>query len=238
MRLLHPEMLLAAGGRVDLGPWLPIVIILAVALPLVTILLLAAQKEKKRTAGFKQTAEQMGFEFSPTGNAGLLASLDGLPLTSRGRSKKQTNLMLGKSRSIEVGIFDYKYVTGGGRSSTVWKQSVISFQSEALALPDFSLAPKSVWSKIVTLFGQKSIEFDTHPIFSGNYLLRGNDVEAVRKLFTDTVLDFFEQNWGWNTEGSGSRLLVYKQSKRIPGAEIPQFLEVGLQILSALQAGR
>jgi hypothetical protein len=234
--LSQSEMLLAAG-RPNSGPWLFLVIMAVAIGVLVSVVFFTSLAEKKRNAGFKQAAEQLGFDFSPTGDPAYLLSLAGLPLNSRGRGKKLTNLMRGNSRNMEVAIFDYRYTTGSGKSSTVWKQTVLGFRSEALALPDFTLAPKGMWSKVGALFGQHSIEFDTHPTFSSKYALRGGDIDAIRKVFTIPVLDFYEQNLGWNTEGSGNRLLLYKQQKRVPPTEIAAFLENGLQVLSLIRAG-
>ncbi len=87
------------------------------------------------------------------------------------------------------------------------------------------------------MLGRQSIEFNTHPAFSENYLLRGDDIDAIREVFTPPVLEYFEEHLGYNAEGSGNQLLLYKASKRIPPAETTAFLEEGLQALSLLHSG-
>ena len=42
------------------------------------------------------------------------------------------------------------------------------------------------------LFGNKGIDFDTHPGFSKKCILKGPDETAIRKLFTADVLHHFE----------------------------------------------
>jgi hypothetical protein len=230
--------LLAVGNRgAPDATWIPLMIMGAVLAAVIIGVMISARVEKNRTAALKQVADTLGFEFFPTGDATYSQSLAGLPLRSRGRSQKLRNLMRGKSRSIEAAIFDYSYVIGGGRSSRTVRQSVISFQSDALSLPYFTLGSKSFWNKMDSLLGRHNIEFETHPEFSNKYLLRGSDADAVRTIFTDQVLDYFEQTPGWSVEGAANRLLLYKLSKRVPPPEIAAFLEDGLKVLSLLHAG-
>jgi hypothetical protein len=106
-----------------------------------------------------------------------------------------------------------------------------------LSLPDFTLGPKGFWNKIGTLLGQQHIEFQGRPNFSDNYLLRGSDPDAVRAIFNDRVLEYFEQNPGYNVEGYDDSLIIYQPAKRVSPTETASFLEDGLQILSLIHAG-
>jgi hypothetical protein len=131
-----------------------------------------------------------------------------------------------------VTIFDHKYVTGGGKSSHTWNHSVVCFRFEGTELPSFSLRPENIWHKIGSWLGYQDIDFDSHPVFSSNYLLRGGDEDAIRMLFTDPVLEFYEQNPGLSTEGSGNILLFYRHSVRVGPQGIRPFMEEGLKVLS------
>ena len=205
--------LLAAARHANGADWkLVIFVILLVLSPLVLILLFAAWREKKRTQALAQIAAGLGFEFFPTGDSVYLARLAGLELFSRGRQKKLWNHMRGASHSFEVNIFDYSYVTGSGRSSRTWKQTIICLQSPALRLPDFMLSIKSFWNMIGAIFGHTEIEIEGHPVFSKMYALRGSDPDAIRQTFTDTVLSFFDDHLGLLSQGANDRLLLYRAS--------------------------
>ena len=69
--------------------------------------------------------------------------------------------------------------------------------------------------KLCEMLGLKDIDFDSHPQFSKDYLLKGADEAAVRRCFHPAVLTFFEQHTGkrqWvATEGLGS-ILVYSSA--------------------------
>lgn len=229
--------LLAAARRPasEEWKWVLLVVFLVLA-PLVLILLLAAWREKKRTQALSQIAAGLGFEFFPTGDPVYFAGLDQLEFFGRGRQRKLWNLMRGASRSFEVNIFDYSYVTGSGRSSRTWKQTVVCLQSAALHLPEFSLSPKSFWNMIGAIFSHTEIEIDGHPMFTKIYQVRATDADAVRSAFDDGVLQFFEDHPGLSSQGANDRLLLYRVSKRAKPDEIPAFLEDGLKLLSSIQS--
>jgi len=238
VQMLCAMALLAAGRRGNFEPLFAYGIILSIVAVAVMLAIASSRRENKRTADLKQAAESLEFEFVAKNNAEYLKSLKSMPLFSRiGRRQKILNLMRGRSSSIEVAIFDHNYVVSSGQHSHTRRQSMICFQSDSLSLPDFTLGPKGFWNKIGTVFGRENIEFETHPTFSENYALRGSEPEAIRSVFTDQVVDYFEQNLGYSAEGSADRLLLYKASKRVPPAEIAAFLEEGLKVLSLVHAG-
>jgi len=231
-------VLLAAGGRRGnpLAIWFALGIVLLTLVPLLLIIVAASRREKKRTAALKLVADSLGFEFVPKENADYLTVLKELPVFARfGRRQQILNLMRGRSRSIEVTIFDHSYVVSAGEHSHTRRQSMICFTSESLSLPDFTLAPKRFWNKIGGFFGQQNIEFDTHPVFSDNFVVRGSDPEAVRAMFHDLAIEYFEENPGWNAEASPNRFLLYRANKRLQPDEIPTFFEEGLKVLSLLR---
>ena len=229
-------ILLAAGRHRLQGLLIALSICAVILVPVIAIVVYYAWREKKRTAALKEVAEKLGFDFAlkdePT------TFLDGLPLHSRGYGKKLSGLMRGRSDSFDLALFDYRYVTGGGRSSQTRQQSVVWFQSAGLDLPDFSLAPRSFWHTLRGWFGQHEISFETHPLFAKKYVVLGSNETAIRELFNGRLLEFFEQRTGWSMEGLDDRLLLYQPSKRLPAAEYPDLLETGLKVLSLIHAAQ
>ena len=193
---------------------------------------LAYLAEKKRTAEFQAVANDLGFEFSPNGDANLLQALGVFHLFSQGHSKAIKNLLRRKTEKLEVAIFDYNYTTGGGKSRHTWKQSVISFRFPGAPLPKFLLRPEGFWDKIGAWMGFQDIDFDDHPEFSSSYLLRGDDEQAVRRLFTAAILDYFTENRKLTTEGCGQALLFYRIEVRVQPQELRSFLEEGWKVLA------
>ena len=197
---------------------------------------LSYRAEKKRTEELKLLAHELGFEFAPTGDDAILQSLSKFHLFSQGHSHKLANVMRGMSNNLDVAVFDYKYVTGHGKGRRTWNHSVICFRFDGPPLPAFSLRPENIWHKIGSWFGYKDINFESHPAFSKAYLLRGGDENAIRALFTDALLDFYEQKPGLSTEGSGNTLLYYQHAVRLEPQAIRGFMEDGFKALGLYRA--
>jgi len=196
------------------------------------------RQEKQRAAELQRVVEELGFDFLPDGDSAFLSNLSSFYLFSQGRSKRLSNLMRGKTKNLEVAIFDYKYVTGSGKHSHTWRQSVVCFHLDRPDLPVFCLRPESVFHKIGAWFGYQDINFTNSPVFSKNYLLQGKDEQAIRDLFTDEVLAFCEANLGISVEGGGDWLLFYRYAKRVEPPAIRSLLEDGLRALDIFHPAR
>jgi hypothetical protein len=122
---------------------------------------------------------------------------------------------------------DYKYTTGGGKSSHTFQQTVLVMESNKLQLPRFNLRPERLFDKIGSVFGNKDINFETAPVFSKRYQLRGDDEASVRNLFNERVLEYYEQHPGLCTECDGVKIIYYRSSKKVTPEEIQSFLQDG-----------
>jgi hypothetical protein len=192
--------------------------------------------EQKRTKAFFDLSRELAFDFSPGGDPGYFDSMSALHLFSQGRNRRWSNLMRGEAGGLVVSIFDYKFTTGGGKHQHTTRQTVICFQFDEPSLPLFSLRPESFWHKVGGWMGMKDIDFDSHPRFSSAYFLQGPDEEAIRKVFTTTALDFFEQNTNLSVEAMGNRLFYYTPGIRVDAKKIHDFMARGFEILKQFRA--
>ncbi len=197
-----------------------------------TIVVIALKIEKKRSEALQAAAERMKFTFSRKGDPDLLDRLKGLHLFSQGHSKKIANALVGKAGALDVAVFDYAYTTGGGKHSQRWRQTVILFESDDMALPKFTLRPENIFHKIGQVFGYKDIDFDSHPEFSKRYLLKGENEEAVRATFGDKARSFYESDLKLSTEAAGPQLIHYRSGKRVTPDEISEFIKQGVRVLT------
>lgn len=187
--------------------------------------------EKERTRQLDSVASRLGFELWPESQPQLVEHLAFFHLFSQGHSKKAWNVMNGRAGNARVQLFDYKYVTGSGKSSCTWKQTVVLFESDRLRLPAFSLRPHGFWDGVASLFGQQDIEFPTHPDFSSAYLLQGQDEERIRAIFTEPVVAYYTRHPGLCVEGHESQLICFHKGARVELEQIPDFFQEGLDIL-------
>lgn len=190
---------------------------------------LAAQK---RTHALQYTlqnlARELNLKFNPEGHEELHESLKRFHLATLGPYSIMKNLMYGQRDGTDVALFEYSYQAGKSFRS----QTVIWMQRRGTRMTEFSLRPESVWNQLVGWTGHGDINFDSHPQFSHDYLLRGDDEEAIRELFTDEVLKFYETHPELITEGEGNKLLYYRDGQVLPPERIPAFLMEALEIRS------
>ena len=192
--------------------------------------------EKKRTEALRKVADELNFEFLPAGEARLTSALSAFHLFNIGRGRRMSNLLRGRAGGIELNIFDYRYTTGSGKSQRTWNETVFAARCQEMDLPQFSMRPETVWSKIGTWFGFKDIDFDSHPTFSRTYYLKGADEEEIRKIFRPEVLEYFEAHAGLNVEGLGD-VILYHTTKRRKPEQIRAFMTDGFAILKLFQPG-
>ena len=186
--------------------------------------------EKKRTEALQRIADALNFSFERKGDELLLAIHNNFDLFSKGRSKKISNVMHGSSGDMDITIMDYKYTVGSGKNSTTYSQTLIVVQSKYLQLPSFTLSPENIFHKIGGIFGYKDIDFNSHPKFSKQYLLRGDDEEAIRNTFNDELLEFYEKNKALNTESDYDKFIYYRAAKRLGPKDIQAFLQEGINL--------
>ncbi len=195
---------------------LPFLITAGIFLVVVIIAWYASVLEKRRTEAFKQFADEVGLEFVPVDSTRLRSIRSQFSLFSRGSVQVIKNVIVGDSGEVEIASFDFHYESGTGKNKTTSKQTVAVINSKQLKLPEFQLRPESILDKVGAFLGMADINFDNHPQFSAAFVLQGPDVEAIRKLFTAKILDFFVSRPGIHVEGGPAGLLIYRKTLRTP----------------------
>ena len=216
------------------------------AIPLVIIALILGglfiyrqvKLSEQRSKKFKNLAEQMGMEFSVEDEWDIGASLSAFDMFWEADI---TNVLSGDSEQLgygeefEVTVLECSYVVASGEDSTkTIVQTVICFHSPQLSLPDFSMRREEWHHKLRSKLGYQDIDFESHPTaveFSKKYLLRGEDEQTIRALFTDTVLTFFAAHPDKVcVEGSDDQLIWYQPGKIIEPEDIPAFMKEGFEV--------
>jgi hypothetical protein len=209
--------------------FIPVLIGVGIVAVVVGIIVLVLIMEKKRRQALQILAGQLGFTFSHKDDQDLMAQLSFFDLFSKGHSRRIKNIMEGEIEDNYVIIFDYRYVTGGGKNSHTYNQTVILFLSDRLNLPKFALRPENIFHKIGKAFGFKDINFDHHTEFSKKYLLRAEAEQLVREMFSENVIRHFESNLNLCLEAGGNQLIFYRSSKRVKPEQIRTFLDEGFK---------
>ena len=220
----------------EVGDWLPYALVFAFILIAAGAAFWNHLREKKRTESLAEVARQLGLEFRERGCAALLSQLAGFQLFSQGRSRKMRNRILANTDDVELTIFDYEYTTGTRKNSRTWRQTVVCFEGSESVFPQFSLRPERLLDKVGSALGFQDIDFDTHPKFSKNYLLRGSPEERIREVFNEDVLSFFETKSDVSVEAQGQLLVLFRRNGRVKPHEIRSLMEEGFTAFRLLRS--
>jgi hypothetical protein len=187
--------------------------------------------ERRRTKQLGAIATELNLEFYENGGGQVMGLVQDFQLFSKGRNRRVKNLIQGQVEDTFVAIFDYRYVTGRGKHSHTYDQTVILLRSEQLRVPKFSLYPENFFHKMGDFLGYHDIDFANYPEFSNRYLLRGENEILIHKSFHSEVIAFYENSRGLSTEANDSRLIFYRAMSKVPPEEMHSFLSVGLKVL-------
>jgi hypothetical protein len=210
-------------------------IILAGAFVLFLIILGATLlNERRRREAMQRIASEIGMDYLADDQGMLNKDITRFHLFRRGRARRVRNVMTGLVADLQAYLFDYKYTVGGGRNARTFRHTVAAFRVPQRMLAGFELRPESLFHKIGSALGFQDIDFPSHPAFSSRYLLRGEDEGAIRNLFSDDVLRFFEQCPPVCVEAAADWIVVHWPGRRVAPDDIAGFLEEAFNICTTL----
>lgn len=96
----------------------------------------------------------------------------------------------------------------GARTTTEFQYVTVLKISGLKPLPKFYMAEETLIDKLTNLISDDDINFESNPVFSSRYILKGEHVVEVRKVFNDVLLDFFEKNQNLFLISNGCDLLL------------------------------
>ncbi len=193
------------------------------------------QVKRARTAALRQTATQLGMEFSEKDEWGLRALLRDFELFNKGGRRRATNIMSKTIGLLEekINIFDYQYTISTGKSSVTHYQTVFFIQSKELGLPEMLIYPENFFHKIGSLFGMQDIDFEEWPEFSRKFLVQG-DEWGVRRLMSEELTKFFLVEKRWCLESLGFYLVFYRRKALVKPKSIKVLFNKGMRLYEHL----
>ena len=192
---------------------------------------------KKRRETLQQTAMELGYNFRPEAKdfSDSLQNSSPFGIFGKGRNRKAYNILRGQRRDAQVAVFDYRYTTGGGRSSQTHYQTLVLFTLSEARLTPFNLKPRGFFDKIAARFGRREVRLEVTPEFSRRYQVTGDDEWAIRRVFSTAVVALLEQQGNLCCEASADQLLVYRPDKRVKPEDLRTFIDSATQLLDLMR---
>ncbi len=186
--------------------------------------------DKSRNNALRSIASELNLKFTDHNDTGMHAQLSEFKLFDFGASPKITNVMTESMLNSENHVFDYEYVVSTGKSSKIFKQTVLFINSKELSLPQFYQKPENILTKFLALLGFDDIDFIRFPEYSNKYNLKGEYEEVIRYYFSKDVLELLTQQKDLYMEGMNYYLILYQNDKLCPPEQIKSFRNLGLML--------
>lgn len=206
---------------------LPWIILGAVAAVAGGGVLLARAAERKRREALEEFCLMRGlrFELERPGAEAALAPLFE-PFRS-GHSRKWGYTLTGVIGGRPATAFEYRWVTGGGKSSQRHAVHGILWETPGGRLPAFTLGPENLLTRLAGVFGAQDIDFDDSPEFSSAYRSRGEDEAAIRAFLTPELRQYLTLVPGQQIAAGGTRFLWWRRGRLPKPDQMEQFLMEG-----------
>jgi len=232
-----------------------IIVVIVVVVFVVLITWLQDQKQSRRTRQLSRQAEILGLTYSESSGPRLLEQTGSFLLFAQGRRGSAGNVLHGtrpapglKTEKVDVEIFEYTFSAPFGRYTESWRQSVIRLTDTSLDLPSFSVTPEPVFEIMIRnardpelrerLAGTAGISLREHPNFTRHMHLQGPARKAIRALFNDELVAFFEAHTDLCCEGSGPYLIFYGFDRLVSPKKTGEFLDEALLACSGINESR
>lgn len=220
----------------------------------VLIFIVAIVAGQRRARAMKAFAESKGFSYMPHAedDEEFLQSFSRMPLFMLGRKRDAWNVMTGTVGDYHVTILDFRYSYDSAHTNAIGEtliQTVVVLDSPTQDMPTFSLRPhrhsdvvgNAFFSSLIpglTELTPQDIDFPDHPAFSDYYLLHGTrkNETAVRSLFRDDVIKYFEKQKGLCADGAGTQFACYTRGKELSPKDITPFLNQAVEVSKLLNA--
>jgi hypothetical protein len=213
-----------------------IIIILAVALAGGAVFLISRRYKQARTEALRQAAQILNLNFFETGDSPIKTKFGHFNLFNQGRSRQTRNIAIGEYRDLPIMVFDHRYTTGGGDSSRVWNQTVLTIEQDRLKLVAFQLRPQQWLDRLQKALGKKRIEVENSEEFNRLYYLSGVDEGEVRNLFAHQVCAYLVAHRGWRIQGEEGKLMFYRANRRVRPEDLANFIQEGFDLAANFKA--
>lgn len=205
--------------------WIGVCSVVAILLIVIASSGASTMRAEKRPARLATVADTLGYFFGSRGHTDVL--VESQTVIGDGWIR---NVIEGRQEHLRIRVFDHEYEIGEDQV----QQSIARVEGSLLHLPSFTLTPTGAFTGIAQDFGyRRGIHYNRRE-FSQWYVLHGADEPAIRQVFDDTVLLYFERHGGWTIESGGDWLLIYRARHLVPAAEIAGFIAQVKKIVALL----
>lgn len=214
--------------------------IAALALPIVGLagwLLLGGDRKKYQEAlAAAEQADALGYDFSVQPPKRLLQQLSSFRMFHDADDHAGMNCVSGK-KGKSFALLEYRTAYHGDITpydTKINMQTVVVVSGLDKDLPDFRVGPKTWLSKLLKVFGARTIDFPGQPAFNRQFIVCGDDANSIRKAITQDVVELLLES-NATLEVHEGDLLYYRHNQLVEPQDYKNFIGEALQLCKALR---
>ena len=211
-----------------MGQWCLIVAIVAIAIGIMVLGQIQADKRRRALAAW---GSLRGLEFYPARDSGLGDRYAHFACLNHGENRFADNRLEGRAGDHAFCAFDYHYETSDGKNRARHVFSAVILTTK-LPLKPLVIRPERLADRVAALLGFEGIEFES-AAFNKQFHVTSPDPRWAFNVLPQATLEFLLDSPKFNLECQLCQIIAYRQTIFQP-ADFESALEVIEGILSRL----
>lgn len=173
--------------------------------------------QRKRRNALSQWAARHDLRFFPTRNRSFDERFVGFSCLRQGRSRYAYNCVTGQWRGREMICFDYRYVTGSGKSRSSHTFSAVILHAK-MPLKPLLIRHENMLDKVAELFGHDDINFESAE-FSRRFFVKSSDRKWAYDVLSTRTIEFLLQSPPFSIAFDPLQIIAWRSGR----FHIPEF---------------
>ena len=161
---------------------------------------------QKRREALAAEARRLGLQFSADDPFQIPEMYAHFSDFTQGHSRCASNVMSGKLNGLYLMAFDYRYVTGSGKSQTTHCFSAIILTVDCV-FPGLQIRPENFLDKLAAMIGFDDINFESDE-FSRRFHVTSEDRKFAYAVIHPRMMEFLLADPAWNLTLDDCNILV------------------------------
>lgn len=182
----------------------------------------------------QSAATQLGWSYVNKLSYHSIPGAASLHLFAHGSWHRVAHLLSGARDGKQMSVFDHQFKRAF--LNAYFLHTVVVAASDDPAIPSFVLRTTSFLANL-GVKASNQITFPDHPTFSKQFVLMGTDEPALRRIFSDAVIEYCETRPGLCLENANGLLFVFRQGVLAPPQSLAFYLDEANTLLRMFGSG-
>jgi MFS superfamily sulfate permease-like transporter len=133
------------------------------------------------------------------------------------------------TKNSVLSVFDIEFSEGEFIAKETVRTTMLHITLDE-KIPEFTLDREGFLEKVYAFAGFKDIPIQEHSDFNNRFYLLGEDEVAIKTLFNNDIIHFFESNPYYHIESNGNSLLIFSKERLASIKEVKALFDFGKRL--------